>query len=133
VDPSGKRCYSSSESSVQGLASEQSRHFFHSRYAHEERWSAALTVKRPKCDLGRISGINWVPLTGNTTMCSGKPHLSRKRYHTGRSIQDHMVSNSLMKTSYAEGDLKILRPLTIQPSDTQRHRRYILGRKKPSL
>jgi len=78
VDPSGKRCYSSNESSVQGLASEQSRHFFHSRYTHEERWSAALTVKRPKCDLGRISGINWVPLAGKTTYVLANRILAEK-------------------------------------------------------
>jgi len=51
-----------------------------SRYA-EARKSAAL---------GRISDINWIPITGKQTKCSGKLFgvFLAKKYHAARSIKD---------------------------------------------
>jgi len=52
------------------MASKQAESCMHLWYA-EERKLTALTVKCPKCNLWRILDINWIPITGKPTKCSG--------------------------------------------------------------
>jgi len=75
----------------------------HSRYA-EARKSAALTVKSPKCNLERISDINWIPITGKQTRRSGKQSGAKDLILLDPS-KTKMVSYSAMKkTSMVDGE-----------------------------
>jgi len=70
MEPRVERCYSSKESSVQGMASQPTllciRVTLRREIPQHSRW------KSSKCTLRRISDINWIPITGKQTRYFGK-------------------------------------------------------------
>ena len=101
--PRGETCYLSTESSLQSMAWWKSR-FVHSQYAKTQK-SAGVTVKSQKCSLGRISYLNWIPITGKQTKCSGKLSgvFAEKDFILLDPSKTKMVSYStIRKTSVAD-------------------------------
>jgi len=95
-----------------------------------------LREKSPKCHLGRISGINWIPTTGKPTKCFGKPsNVSVVKYLIlVDPSKTNMVTCLLMRsTSLADGE-SVSRILKYKKLSHHRtHTGYIWRRKTPSM
>jgi len=64
--------YSSKDRGIPVIASEQIQVVSVCTVSWGAKVSSPLTVKTSKAYLGKISGINWIPLTGKPINCSGK-------------------------------------------------------------
>jgi len=60
------------------LALEQSRFFVFVVYAQTRKF-ASLTVKSPKCNLGRTSGITWIPHVASQSVLANHPASSWRK------------------------------------------------------
>jgi len=84
------------------------------------RYSGYLRWKQiPKCNLGRNSHINWIPITGKTTICSGKTLcvFGTKDLKDQNGVLVSNVGDVFGRWGKYFKDL--LNPVTFTPSDTQ--------------
>ena len=134
VKPGRKRCCSRKES-LQAWFEHKSTSSLLSRCA-EARVCNHHGRKDQICNLGGISDINWIPITGTPTKFSDKPSdvFTAKYLMLPDPSKTKMVSYSAMGRTSSTGEENVSRIVWTQSlSQHRRHRRYILGRKIPSL